>query len=651
LDIVNGKLIKDWKYVRSIKKKSYILNQLSAKLYKYSPNGKTTLDYSTLRLNGNNPFLNVFSVDKSQIESATDFIINVPNGSVVLVNFKDKYSKKDTLHWGGGLKVYGADYSNVIYNFYRTRNLKIKGINVTGTILAPKTNVDFVDGQQNGQMIAYNLNGHAQYNNTLFVGNLPYDSTLYSVAEVVDVDQVDTNSTPNNGVTTEDDFVSLGVHYNSRGASGNSGQTTFKWKLVGKFKSDELVWTMEPESKGTFLVGTWGGNIYRTDSAKTWTLLNENQMDSVNYIWSIREMPDGKIFVGTERGVYLSEDNGKTWKKTGFSKGDVRCLAYFKNDIYAGTWGDGLYKSTDAGKTWSKIDNDISKAAVVGLTVNNKGELFIGTFDVGLYKSTDGGKTVAKLNIEYPYIWTLGKSDDGVIYAGTYGNGLYSSADNGVTWGREFPVGANYIYAVRTKGERIYATSWESGVFTGVIKNTSGNSSLGKIAGGSTVDWYDMGLSGYGVSSVLPAKNGNYVYVGTNSGEVYRADASITSVKSRKPIPSQFKLSQNYPNPFGTAAQSGNPSTTIKYSIPTLETHPDQSGASPQITTSPQKAINITLKVYDILGREVATLVNRSQYPGNYSVQFNAGNLPSGIYFYRLKAGNFTEVRKMVLLK
>ncbi len=631
LDIVNGKLIKDWKYARSLKKKSYLIRQLAARLYKYTPNGKTTLDFSTLRLNGSSPFLNVFSVNKSQIESATDFIINVPNGSVVLVNFKDKYSRKDTLHWGGGLKVFGADYSNVIYNFYKTRYLQIKGINVTGTILAPKTNVNFVDGQQNGQMIALNLQGHAQYNNILFVGNLPYDSTLYSVAEVVSVDQVDTNSTPDNGVTTEDDFVSLGVRYNSRGASGNSGKMTFNWKLVGKFKSDELVWTMEPEPEGTFLVGTWGGNIYRTDSATTWTLLNENQMDSVTYIWSIKEMPDGKIFVGTERGVYLSENNGQTWKRTSFSKGDVRCLAYFNNNIYAGTWGSGLYKSTDSGKNWSKINNNISKAAVVGLTVNDEGELFIGTFDVGLYKSNDGGKTVTKLNIEYPYIWTLGKSDDGVIYAGTYGNGLYSSADAGVTWGREFPVEANYIYAVRTKGKRIYATSWESGVFTGVIKSISKKSNLEKVAGGSTVDWYEMGLSGYGVSSVLPSNDGNYVYAGTNSGEVYRADASITSVKSQKPVPAQFKLSQNYPNPFGQKTKGGLNTTQIEYQI--------------------SKPCFVTLKIYDILGRELKTLVRSNENAGIYKVTFNADNLPSGIYFYQLKAGGFTEVRKMVLLR
>jgi hypothetical protein len=94
-------------------------------------------------------------------------------------------------------------------------------------------------------------------------------------------------------------------------------------------------------------------------------------------------------------------------------------------------------------------------------------------------------------------------------------------------------------------------------------------------------------------------------------------------------LPTEYSLSQNYPNPF-------NPSTTIKYSIPNVE-----SGHAP----------TVLLKVYDILGREVATLVNKQQKAGNYEVTFNALNLTSGVYFYRLKSGGFTQSKKMILLK
>ena len=97
-------------------------------------------------------------------------------------------------------------------------------------------------------------------------------------------------------------------------------------------------------------------------------------------------------------------------------------------------------------------------------------------------------------------------------------------------------------------------------------------------------------------------------------------------------IPKKYLLGQNYPNPF-------NPTTTIRYAISNVET---QDFASLQ---------NVTLKIYDVLGREVATLVDKKQTPGKYSVQFNASNLPSGVYFYTLRAGNFVQTKKMLLLK
>jgi hypothetical protein len=89
-------------------------------------------------------------------------------------------------------------------------------------------------------------------------------------------------------------------------------------------------------------------------------------------------------------------------------------------------------------------------------------------------------------------------------------------------------------------------------------------------------------------------------------------------------IPEKFSLDQNYPNPF-------NPSTTIKYSIP--------------------KQSNVALKVFDVLGSEVATLVNKEQSQGNYEVEFDGSDLTSGIYFYRLQAGDYVQTKKMILLK
>lgn len=108
-------------------------------------------------------------------------------------------------------------------------------------------------------------------------------------------------------------------------------------------------------------------------------------------------------------------------------------------------------------------------------------------------------------------------------------------------------------------------------------------------------------------------------------GVVY-GDTSTTSVDSESLLilPNKVELLQNYPNPF-------NPATTIKYDI--------------------VKAQDVKLVVYDILGREVATLVNAQQQPGSYEVSWDASNFASGIYFYTLTSGNFTATKKLILLK
>ena len=144
------------------------------------------------------------------------------------------------------------------------------------------------------------------------------------------------------------------------------------------------------------------------------------------------------------------------------------------------------------------------------------------------------------------------------------------------------------------------------------------------------------------IDSLPPSPNANYLwlvpYINSDSCLVRVGDYpcyydqsddyfTITypvTVGNEKNLPTEFLLSQNYPNPF-------NPSTTIYYQIPQLEF--------------------VTLKVYDILGREIVTLVNEEKPSGEYEVEFNGNNLPSGVYFYQLKAGSLIETKKMVLLK
>jgi hypothetical protein len=98
----------------------------------------------------------------------------------------------------------------------------------------------------------------------------------------------------------------------------------------------------------------------------------------------------------------------------------------------------------------------------------------------------------------------------------------------------------------------------------------------------------------------------------------------LTNIKDADKLSPEIYLMQNYPNPF-------NPTTTINYQIP--------------------KQVHVTLKIFDVLGREVATLVNKSEEAGYKSVTFDANKLPSGVYFYRLQADSFVQTNKMLLMK
>lgn len=122
------------------------------------------------------------------------------------------------------------------------------------------------------------------------------------------------------------------------------------------------------------------------------------------------------------------------------------------------------------------------------------------------------------------------------------------------------------------------------------------------------------------------------------SGFFNGADNKVSIKEKESEMPLNFKLGQNYPNPF-------NPETTINYSIP------HQNSGNNNLINYGSSVQNISLKIYDTLGRELMTLVNDYYTPGTYSVNLNLNSFAAGVYFYRLIAGNFSETKKMLLLK
>lgn len=616
LDIVDG-ILKKERVIDFSKAKNY-LHSLSQQLAKYSANMETDFTFTKLSLIGNNPFINVFNVTKDQLNNATEVLISAPNGSVVLVNIAG-----DSLSWIGGLYVTGTELTNVLYNFHQAKYIEIQRIDVRGTILAPEAHVNFISGVQNGQMIAKDLEGGAQFNNVQFVGNMPVDTVLVCVAEIINSDQVDSDSSPNNGDDSEDDFASISVNISLRDTSNISGTgSAGNWELVSSFAKGEIVWVMTYDNDGNLVAGTWGGNIYRsTDSGLNWTKLNDDM--TKNFIWSIAIASDGVMYAGTEKGVYKSDAEGTNWTAAGLADKDVRSVVIHNDKIYAATWGTGIFVSQDGGDNWTSVNDDFIGLNIHSILFDSNGNLIIATFDDGIYKSADLGSTYSKVNIDYPHIWTLGKTSDDLLIAGTYGNGIYTSADNGENWSKEFAVTAQYIYSVSVDGsDNLYASSWRSGVFA-----LSAGGGLNKSAVGN---WIDMGLDGFGVSSLLTDPNSLTVYAGTSEGDIYKDADGLTGISEIKNGVKTFKVENNYPNPF-------NPSTNIKFTLP--------------------RSAKVTVEVFNVLGEKVLDLINGKEFSeGSHIVPFNAGKLPSGPYIYRITARMNDKTiksisKKMMLLK
>jgi hypothetical protein len=155
--------------------------------------------------------------------------------------------------------------------------------------------------------------------------------------------------------------------------------------------------------------------------------------------------------------------------------------------------------------------------------------------------------------------------------------------------------------------------------FTDLTENFSQNTVISKLDGlpvGSLI-WDDAKLAAFSSSYDWEKVNAGFLAAGGK-------EFDVTGIKEVTNLPHKYSLSQNYPNPF-------NPTTNINFSL--------------------EKSSNVTLEIYNILGQRVATLVNKYMQTGSYTFQFDASKLSSGVYIYRIEAGEFNSARKMIVLK
>ncbi len=364
---------------------------------------------------------------------------------------------------------------------------------------------------------------------------------------------------------------------------------------------------------------TSGAGVFRSsDNGSNWTAVN-NGITGI-FAWEIASI-NNSLFTGIYLGgTFRSTDYGENWTELtlGSGVGSARDFILHNSYIFTNTWSNGVYRSSDNGDNWAPVNNGLNSGG--GWDMLSSGSYLFCCNGFGVYRSIDDGDnwTLVNNGLTSTTSYRMIKSGS-YIFVGTYG-GIFRSSDYGDNWE---PVGlsSSTIYALISYESNIFAGSSNSGVY---ISSDNGN------------NWtaINEGLTNQGILCL--AIDETYLYTGTGGSGVFRR--GIDNILSVKTIsdegPSNFELFQNYPNPF-------NPTTKISWQSP-ISSHQ-------------------TLKVYDVLGNEIATLVDEYKPAGHYEVEFSSKggstsggndlNLSSGVYFYTFQAGSYSQTKKLVLLK
>ena len=340
----------------------------------------------------------------------------------------------------------------------------------------------------------------------------------------------------------------------------------------------------------------------------------------------------GASFSGATSGINSSEK--KNWSTP------VIMDPNNNNILYYGT--NKVYRTTNAASSWTAVSPDLTNGnqarlgtvATIAVAKTNSNIIMAGTDDANVWITTNNGTNWSKVSTTLPYRWitrvAFDPTNDNIAYV-TY-NGLkwkdpqphvFRTTNRGQTWQDissnlpDAPINAFDIDPLRPN---VLFVGSDVGAY---VSFNSGGS------------WQFLG-SGLPMVSVYDFKihpTANYLVAGTHGRSMYKIDlAQVVGVSSNaSEVPNGFELYQNYPNPF-------NPSTKIRYKL--------------LANAGGQGANFISLKVHDITGRQVDELVNLRQIAGEYEVEFFAGNLSSGVYFYSLSVnGEVMDVKKMTVVK
>ena len=385
----------------------------------------------------------------------------------------------------------------------------------------------------------------------------------------------------------------------------NNGLT---WSGANNGLSSSVCPMVSISGNGNLYTGCMFGGLYRsTNGGSSWVKIWD-AYNSEN-VYPVFQTSNGYIFAGIDSGLYRSTNNGANWSKVSYLQ--YLNTYYINSNGYiflgAGSLYYGMYRSTDNGNTWHNV---WFGGSVNCFAVNSFGTIFAGTSG-GIYRSTNDGSSWAEFGNLNEQVNSLVIVSNSTMFAGTRHNGLFKSTDFGNTWNNIWSQFDEIIDLEYNQTGYLFAVI----TYAGVYRSTN-----------QGINWtsFNTGLFNPLVFSIELNSNG-YLFAGTYGAGVYKTINSTIGVETiSNEIPKEYSLSQNYPNPF-------NPITKIKFSLP--------------------KSSYVFLKVFDVSGKEIEILVNKNLSAGIYETEWDGSNYSSGVYFYRLKTGDYIVTKRMVLLK
>ena len=362
--------------------------------------------------------------------------------------------------------------------------------------------------------------------------------------------------------------------------------------------------------------------------AQTWTQQTNN---TTNNLWGVSFIDNNTGWVCGYGGTILkTTDGGNTWNNISLNISNARSGGFWFFDANNGFFAVGdanfanskILRTTNGGNSWDTVySGGTGWISFMDFPDRNNGYVTVsgGT----IYRTADGG---AHWN-------SLGVGGD-LWMSGVY----FFNKDTGLVSGGDYNTGASYIYKTTNGGNNWQTLTTAYGASVMLFTSSNNGYAIGFASGSNLITTVkkiiikttDGGANWAQCTTTKESLNGicfpsaNIGYAVGDSGTILKYTGTTGVSDHPTSLPLDFGLSQNYPNPF-------NPATTISFSLPSKSF--------------------VSLKIFDLLGREVASIVSEEMSAGTFSRQWNAAKMSSGIYFYRLQAGLFTETKRLLLLK